>query len=349
MSFRITSSPFSHNQQSTGRLMLWVVLACIPGIAAQWYFFGYGNIIQVILAIIVALLAESLVLKLRNLPIKSQLADNSASLTAVLLGVSLPPLAPWWVIVIGTFSAIIIAKQLYGGLGQNPFNPAMVGYVILLISFPVQMSSWLPPIPLQGTHISFMDTLSIIFSGQTLNDDDVFKLMLGVDGISQATPLDTLKTGLHGGHSISEIFGQPIYNDLAGIGWQWVNISFFIGGLFLLWKKVIQWQLSLSFLLTLAIVSTFGWLLEPLNNASPVFHLLSGATMLCAFFIVTDPVTASTTAKGRLIFGALVAVLVWLIRSYGGYPDGVAFAILLANITVPLIDHYTQPRVYGHR
>lgn len=329
--------------------MLWVVLACLPGIAAQWYFFGYGSIIQVLLAIIIALLAEGLVLKLRSLPIIPRLADNSALLTAVLLGISIPPLAPWWVITIGTFSAIVIAKQLYGGLGQNPFNPAMVGYVILLISFPVQMSSWFPPKTLQGTHIGLMDTLAIIFSGHTLSGDDVFKLMLGVDGISQATPLDTLKTGLRSGHSISDVLRQPIYNDLGGIGWQWINMGFFIGGLLLLWKKIIQWQLSLSFLLTLTIISTLGWLVDPTNNASPWLHLLSGATMLCAFFIVTDPVTASTTVKGRLIFGALVAILVWLIRSYGGYPDGVAFAILLANITVPLIDHYTQPRAYGHR
>ncbi|WP_159566411.1 electron transport complex subunit RsxD [Budvicia diplopodorum] len=349
MSFRITSSPFAHSQQSTGRLMLWVVLACLPGMAAQWYFFGYGSIIQVILAIAIALIAEGAVLKLRHLPVKARLADNSALLTALLLGVSIPPLAPWWVIVIGTFCAIIIAKQLYGGLGQNPFNPAMVGYVILLISFPVQMSSWLPPSPLQGTHIGLIDTLSIIFSGQTLNGDDIFKLMLGVDGISQATPLDTLKTGLRSGHSISEVLGQPIYNNMGGIGWQWINVGFFVGGLFLLWKKIIQWQLSFSFLATLAVVSTLGWLIDPSNNAAPWIHLLSGATMLCAFFIVTDPVTASTTAKGRIIFGALVAILVWLIRSYGGYPDGVAFAILLANITVPLVDHYTQPRAYGHR
>lgn len=349
MSFRITSSPFSHSQQSTGRLMLWVIFACIPGMAAQWYFFGYGNIIQVILAIAVALLAEGIVLKLRNIPVKARLADNSALLTALLLGVSIPPLAPWWVIVIGTFCAIVIAKQLYGGLGQNPFNPAMVGYVILLISFPIQMSSWLPPAPLQGTQIGLMDTLSIIFSGQTLQGDDIFKLILGVDGISQATPLDTLKTGLHSGHRLSEILGQPIYSNLGGVGWQWVNIGFFIGGLVLLWKRIIQWQLSFSFLLTLTMISTLGWLLDPTHNPAPWFHVFSGATMLCAFFIVTDPVTASTTAKGRLIFGALVAVLVWLIRSYGGYPDGVAFAILLANITVPLIDHYTQPRAYGHR
>ncbi|AKJ42241.1 electron transport complex subunit RsxD [Pragia fontium] len=349
MSFRITSSPFSHSQQSTQRLMLLVVLACLPGIAAQWYFFGYGNLIQIALAIIVALLSEGLVLKLRHIPVIPRLADNSALLTALLLGISIPPLAPWWIIVIGTFSAIVIAKQLYGGLGQNPFNPAMVGYVILLISFPIQMSSWLPPEPLQATHIGFIDTLSIIFTGHSQSGDDVFKLMLGIDGVSQATPLDTLKTGLRSGHTMAEILSQPIYDSLAGIGWQWVNAGFLLGGLYLLWKKVIQWHLSLSFLLTLTIISTLGWLLDPTHNTAPWFHLFSGATMLCAFFIITDPVTASTTAKGRIIFGALVAVLVWLIRSYGGYPDGVAFAILLANITVPLIDHYTQPRVYGHR
>jgi electron transport complex protein RnfD len=329
--------------------MLLVIIACLPGIAAQWYFFGYGNLIQIALAMIVALLSEGLVLKLRHYPVKARLADNSALLTALLLGISIPPLAPWWVIIIGTFAAIIIAKQLYGGLGQNPFNPAMVGYVILLISFPVQMSSWLPPAPLQATHITLTDTFSIIFTGHTLNGDDVFRLMLGVDGVSQATPLDTLKTGLRSGHSISEVLSQPIYNALSGIGWQWVNAGFLLGGLFLLWKKVIQWHLSVSFLLTLTVVAAIGWLLDPAHNAAPWFHLFSGATMLCAFFIITDPVTACTTIKGRLIFGALVAVLVWLIRSYGGYPDGVAFAILLANITVPLIDHYTQPRVYGHR
>uniref|UniRef100_UPI003F7F710B RnfABCDGE type electron transport complex subunit D n=1 Tax=Serratia nevei TaxID=2703794 RepID=UPI003F7F710B len=134
----IASSPFTHNQQSTSRIMLWVMLACIPGIAAQIWFFGYGVLIQVALAAIVALAAEGAILKLRKLPVRSRLADNSALLTALLLGISLPPLAPWWMIVIGTFFAIVIAKQLYGGLGQNPFNPAMVGYVVLLISFPVR-------------------------------------------------------------------------------------------------------------------------------------------------------------------------------------------------------------------
>ena len=142
----------------------------------------------------------------------------------------------------------------------------------------------------------------------------------------------------------------PIYSGvLAGAGWQWVNLAYLLGGLFLLGKGAIRWHIPVSFLVTLAFCATLGWIFSPESLASPLLHIFSGATMLGAFFILTDPVTASTTNKGRLIFGALTGVLVWLIRSFGGYPDGVAFAVLLANITVPLIDYYTRPRVYGHR
>ena len=214
----IASSPFTHNQQSTSRIMLWVMLACIPGIAAQIWFFGYGVLIQVALAAIVALAAEGAILRLRKLPVRSRLADNSALLTALLLGISLPPLAPWWMIVIGTFFAIVIAKQLYGGLGQNPFNPAMVGYVVLLISFPVQMTSWLPPDELRATALSLHDTLLAIFSGHTSQGATLHELQMGVDGISQATPLDGFKTGLRSGHSVEQVLQQPLFGGaLAGI------------------------------------------------------------------------------------------------------------------------------------
>jgi len=145
MAFRIASSPYTHNRRSTGNIMLLVVLAALPGMAAQWYFFGIGFLIQVLLAIATAWATEGAILRLRKAPVVPTLSDNSALLTALLLGISLPPLAPWWLVVLGTIFAIVIAKQLYGGLGQNPFNPAMVGYVVLLISFPVQMTSWLPP------------------------------------------------------------------------------------------------------------------------------------------------------------------------------------------------------------
>lgn len=350
MVFRIVSSPYTHNQRQTSRIMMLVLLATLPGIAAQLWFFGWGTLIQLILASVSALGAEAIVLKLRKQSVGGILADNSAWLTGVLLAISIPPLAPWWMVVLGTVFAVIIAKQLYGGLGHNPFNPAMIGYVVLLISFPVQMTSWLPPQDIAARTPGIVEVLQVIFSGHTAAGYDMNALRLGIDGISQATPLDTFKTSLHAGHDVMQIMQSTIYQGaFAGVGWQWVNLAFLAGGLFLLWQKAIRWHIPLSFIVSLAVCSTLGWLFAPDHLASPSIHLFSGATMLGAFFILTDPVTASTTNRGRLIFGALAGLLVWLIRSFGGYPDGVAFAVLLANITVPLIDYYTRPRVYGHR
>ena len=347
MVFKIASSPYTHNHRSTNVIMRQVMLACIPGIAAQCYFFGWGNLIQILLAIMVAVLAESAVLLLRKKPVWKTLQDSTAALTGLLLGICIPPLAPWWIIVIGTLFAIIIAKQLYGGLGQNLFNPAMVGYVVLLISFPVQMTSWLPVLGLQSEPVSFMDCLNVIFTGHTGEGNTLHQLMLDIDGVTQATPLDTLKTSLKNGLTAHEIMQKPIFGNFAGLGWMWVNIGFLLGGLYLLYRKTIQWMIPVSFLLTLTIASTIGWLVAPDASGTPLFELFSGATMFGAFFIATDPVTASTTFRGRLIFGAVVGLMVYLIRTLGGYPDGVAFGVLIANMAVPLIDHYTQPRVYG--
>jgi electron transport complex protein RnfD len=349
MVFRIASSPYTHNQRQTSRIMMLVILACIPGIATQFWFFGWGTLIQLILAAAAAVSAEALVIRLRHQS-SAILGDNSALLTGLLLGISVPPLAPWWIVVLGTVFAVIIAKQLYGGLGNNPFNPAMIGYVVLLISFPVQMTSWLPPHSLAASVPGLVDALSVIFRGQTPDGLTMNALRMGIDGISQATPLDTFKTGLHAGQSAEHLLQAPIYGGLlAGVGWQWVNLAYLAGGLFLLWRNTIRWHIPLAFLASLLVCSTLGWWFAPESCASPLIHLFSGATMLGAFFILTDPVTASTTNRGRLLFGVLAGLLVWLIRTWGGYPDGVAFAVLLANITVPLIDHYTRPRVYGHR
>ena len=264
--------------------------------------------------------------KLRKAAVSPILSDNSALLTGLLLAISIPPFAPWWMVVLGTVFAVIIAKQLYGGLGHNPFNPAMIGYVVLLISFPVQMTSWLPPHEIAATVPGFMDALHVIFTGHTALGADMNALRMGVDGISQATPLDTFKTSLHAGHSVEQIMKSAIYSGvLAGAGWQWVNLAYLLGGLFLLQQKAIRWHIPVSFLVTLAVCATLGWVFSPESLASPQLHLLSGATMLGAFFILTDPVTASTTNRGRLIFGALAGLLVWLIRSFGGYPDGGGF------------------------
>lgn len=263
--------------------MLLVLLAAIPGIATQLWFFGWGTLVQIILAVISALSAEALVLKLRNQPIAAILKDNSALLTGLLLAVSIPPLAPWWMVVLGTVFAVIIAKQLYGGLGQNPFNPAMIGYVVLLISFPVQMTNWLP-MKLQQPY-RMADALQVIFTGHTTSGGDMSTLRMGIDGISQATPLDTLKTSLHSGRSVEQIMQYPIFSGmLAGAGWQWVNLAWLAGGVWLLTIKVIRWHIPVSFLVSLALCATLGWLFAPESLASPQIHMLSGATMLGHFY-----------------------------------------------------------------
>ena len=243
MVFRIASSPYTHNQRQTSRIMMLVLLAALPGIAAQLWFFGWGTLFQIILAAISAIAAEAGVLKLRKQPIVPILKDNSALLTGLLLAVSIPPLAPWWMVVLGTVFAVIIAKQLYGGLGQNPFNPAMIGYVVLLISFPVQMTSWLPPHEIAATVPGFFDALNVIFSGHTVSGGDMNTLRMGIDGISQATPLDTFKTSLHAGHTVEQVMQYPIYSGvLAGAGWQWVNLAWLAGGIVLLWQGAIRWH-----------------------------------------------------------------------------------------------------------
>lgn len=349
MVFKIASSPFTHNQRQTSRIMLLVSLATLPGIIAQWYWFGMGTLIQVMLGIATALFAEALVLQLRKKSPRAYLNDNSALLTGLLLGISIPPLAPWWMVVLGCAFAVIIAKQLYGGLGHNPFNPAMIGYVVLLVAFPVQMTSWLPPHSLAASVPGPLDSLNLIFHGMTDSSQTLSQYRLDIDGISQATPLDTFKTSLRAGHAAESVLQMPLFSGaLAGVGWQWVNLAYLAGGLFLLWRGTIRWHIPVAFLATLTICSGISWLIDPGTYLSPLVMLFSGASMLGAFFILTDPVTASTTDRGRLIFGALVGLLVWLIRTYGGYPDGVAFAVLLGNITVPLIDYYTRPRPYGH-
>jgi len=330
--------------------MMLVCVATVPGILTQWYWFGIGTLFQVVLGIASAVLAEALVLQLRKKSASFSIKDNSALLTGLLLGVSIPPLSPWWMIILGCVFAVVIAKQLYGGLGHNPFNPAMIGYVVLLIAFPVQMTSWLPPHTLAGSVPGFTDSLSIVLHGVTSGGQHLSQFRMDIDGVSQATPLDTFKTGLHAGQSAANLLQMPIFGgSLAGVGWQWVNLAYLAGGIFLLCKGTIRWHIPLAFLVTLGLLSSIGWLIAPEKCLSPLTMLFSGATMLGAFFILTDPVTASTTDRGRLIFGAIVALLVWLIRTWGGYPEGVAFAVLLGNITVPLIDYYTRPRAYGHR
>jgi len=348
MAFWIASSPHNHNQTETSSLMRLVIYAAIPGVLAQWYFFGWGNLIHIGLAMVTALVCEFTVLSLRKKTISDQLFDGSALLTALLLGICLPALAPWWISVIGTIFAIVIVKQLYGGLGHNPFNPAMAGYVMLLVSFPLQMTIWQPPLSLISVDLNFSNTLTTILTGFTAEGYSVEQVRTSIDGITMATPLDTLKTNTGMGLTVMETIKNPIFGEHFSLGWEWVNGAFLLGGLFLIAKKAIAWQTPISFLTSLFICSFIAYSINPDSSASTMFHWFSGATMLGAFFILTDPVTGATSNKGRIVVGLLAGLLVYLIRTIGGYPDGVAFAILLCNMSAPLIDQYTRPRTYGH-
>jgi electron transport complex protein RnfD len=350
MAFWIASSPHNHNKAETSALMRLVIYALIPGILAQWYFFGWGNIIHILLAISTALFCECIVLLLRNKKnVSKQLFDGSAILTAILLGICIPAIAPWWVSIIGAIFAIVVVKQLYGGLGHNPFNPAMAAYVMLLISFPLQMTSWQPPLTLMTINLDFTNTLSVIFTDFTKEGYSVEQLRTSIDGFTMATPLDTLKTDIGLGLTVLESNEKSIFGENFALGWEWINFAFLLGGLILIAKKAIAWQTPLSFLLSLFICSFIAYTVSPDSSASTMFHWVTGGCMLGAFFILTDPVTGATSNKGRFFIGALAGLLVYLIRTFGGYPDGIAFAILLCNMAAPLIDQYTRPRAYGHQ
>jgi electron transport complex protein RnfD len=336
------SSPFIAQPSSVSQIMLRVLLALIPGIALYVWYFGPAILVSITLASITALATEAAMLKLRNRPIKPFITDNTALLTAWLLALSIPPLGPWWMVVVGTAFAIAVSKHLYGGLGSNPFNPAMIGYAVLIISFPVHMTHWLTPHALGGVELSFLDQLNYIFNGVLPNN-------LTLDAITMATALDTMKTQLHLGLSVSDIRDMPIYGRLAGKGSEMVAIGFAVGGLYLLFTRIITWHLPVAYLAALFATAGIFHLVDPQHYVTPLFHWFSGAAMIGAFFIITDPVTSPTTAKGKIIFAVGAGILTYLIRAFGGFPDGMAFATLLMNLCVPLIDAYTQPKVFGKK
>ncbi len=342
------SKAFLSEARPTHRIMQLVCLALIPGFLAQIYWLGWGVLVNVIFCAITALASEALVLKIRKRPIAATLSDNSALLTGLLIGLALPPLTPWWMSLVGVSFAIILAKQVYGGLGFNPFNPAMVGYVLLLISFPIEMTAWLPPPELAAKMPSFLETLNIIFLGQTTSGLNPQDFRVVTDGFTMATPLDQSKTAFSMGNMTSEIVETTGFIN-ATQNWFWINFAYLIGGLGLLLSRIIHWHIPVSFLGSVFLCSALLYVVDNQSYLSPDIHLFTGATMIGAFFIATDPVTASTTFKGRLIYGGLIGLLVIVIRTYGGYPDAVAFAVLLLNIATPTIDHYTKPKAYGER
>lgn len=341
MAFLKVTSPHTHGPLDTAAVMRLVLAATAPGVLALTWFFGFGTLVNMVWACAVALAAEALALKLRRRPVAFYLRDGSALVTAVLLAIALPPAAPWWLVLVGVAFAILIAKHLYGGLGYNPFNPAMVGYVVLLISFPVQMTNWMAPRgSFEGAVLGPVDAVLHSFS---------FLSAAPVDAVTMATPLDVLKQ--NSTLLMDKLWLQnPQFGQWGGLGWEWVNLAFLAGGAFLLYRRVFTWHAPVSMLAALALMAALFYDSgSAASGGSPLLHLFSGATMFGAFFIVTDPVTSAVSNRGRVIYGAAIGVLIYLIRIWGNYPDAVAFSVLLMNFAAPLLDHYTQPRTYGHR
>ena len=326
-------SPAIKERSTVSMLMLTVILGLLPALFLQIGFFGYQILGNLFFGIGFALFLEAVCLKLRNYPIRPFILDGSAFVTAWLLIISVPSNIPIWTLLIGIFFSIVVAKHAYGGIGSNPFNPAMIGYAVLLISFPKIMTNW--PIS-DGFEIRNFIQFSQFFSIANINE--------AYDAIVSATPLDQIKTSLFLGKEVNIL---PIsFSTLSS--YQMIAILYFLGGLFLVYKKVITWHLPLSLILSIYIFSGFLHLYDQNTYMSPLFHLLNGATFLAAFFIITDPVSSPTTLKGKIIFGILIGLITVIIRNYGGYPDGIAFAVIFMNICVPLIEKFTQPKVFGY-
>ncbi len=317
----LSSSPHIHSPQTSDKIMRLVIYALLPATAVSIYFFGLPALSVLLICTLGCVAFEALGCKLMKQPLS--IADGSAALTGILLALNLPPSSPWWMALLGSAIAILIGKQIYGGLGYNPFNPALVARVVLLISFPVQMTTWTAPAPLGS----------------------------GVDAVTTATPLGEMKTAVmltgHLPDLATSGFGHYFLGNMGGCLGEVSALALLLGGLFLIFKKVISWHTPVSFLGTVIVLSGIFWLVDPSKYPNPLFHLVTGGLILGAFFMATDMVTSPVTQRGMLIFGFGCGLLTVLIRLFGGYPEGVSFAILLMNAATPLIDRYTRPKIYG--
>ncbi len=344
MEFQRHDAPFLTPRTDVASIMRQVLYALIPAILAHVWFFGPGILFNLVIAALFCLGGEATMLKIRRRPVPAALADYSAMVTAAIIAFALPSLTPWWVTATASLFGIVVAKHLYGGLGFNVFNPAMAGYVVVLIAFPMDLNLWTAPRmgDIDYQYPTLLETMRYTLMG-VLPDG------LGFDAVSRATPLDQVKSGLSNMRTFDEIHNNPMMGDFGGRGWEWVSNFVALGGIWLLLKKIIRWQIPLGVLAGLLIPSGFFYWVDAGVHASPGFYLFSGATMLCAFFVATDPVSAATSPRGRLIYGFGIGFLIYAIRRWGSYADGVAFSVLLMNMATPAIDYLTRPRIVGHR
>ncbi|MGM9721084.1 MAG: RnfABCDGE type electron transport complex subunit D [Candidatus Egerieousia sp.] len=322
----VSPSPHIHGKDTTAKLMRDVLIALLPVTAVSIWFYGLSAIKLVVVGVLSCILVEYLIEKFL-LKSKITICDCSAAVTGLLLALNLPAAAPWWVIVIGSIVAIGIAKMTFGGLGQNLFNPALVGRVFLLVSFPAIMASWTAPAPWGGE----------------------------VDAFTGATPLGLIKEGLMSGKTVQEIIaanpnlstGQLLFARAGGSAGEISVVALLLGFAWLLIRKVIKPTIPVTILVTVALFSGILWLCNPAQFTDPIFNLCTGGVMLGAIFMATDYVTSPMSTKGMIIFGVGIGILTVLIRQFGSYPEGVSFAILIMNATVPLINMYCLPKRFG--
>ncbi|QQE88710.1 RnfABCDGE type electron transport complex subunit D [Azotobacter chroococcum] len=338
----VAAGPFAHDRSSVNRIMLDVCLALAPATLFGLVMFGWPAINLWLVTCASALATEAVCLHLLGQPMR-RLLDGSALLTGWLLAVSLPPWAPWWIGVGGSVFAIGIGKQLYGGIGQNIFNPAMLARVALLIAFPLQMTTWALPQPLfSASAPGFFDSLAITFAGAPL-----------ADGMTGATALGNLKTELTLNRTAEEILGESfnvisaLFGSTPGSLGETSELLLLVGGVWLVLRRIIHWEIPVAMLASVFVMATFAYLIDPERYAGGLYHLTSGGLILCAFFIATDPVTSPISRVGRLIFGVSCGVLIYVIRAWGSFPEAAAFAVLFMNSLTPLIDRYWRPRAYG--
>jgi electron transport complex protein RnfD len=336
------AAPHTTTANSAGRVMATVMLALAPATLYGFWLYGWPAIYLWLITIGAAMLGEAFCLRLQERKAVPVLFDGSAILTGWLLAVSLPPWAPWWIGVFGGLFATILGKQVFGGLGQNLFNPAMIARVALLISFPVQMTAWVGPTPLFSVGAPGpLDGLLILFKG----------IPPAMDAVTSATTLGFAKTEMSRGIDLLASLPQA-----PALSWQgsrpgslgetaaWLIAA---GGVAMMFMRIISWHIPVAMLAGIAVPAAILHAVDPAHYLSAGTHLLSGGAMLGAFFIATDYVTSPNTPKGQLIFGAGCGLLTYVIRTWAGYPEGVAFAVLLMNSVTPIIDSYIKPRIYG--
>jgi electron transport complex protein RnfD len=321
----ISGSPHIHGDQSVKKIMWGVVLALIPAMLVSFWYFGLGALLSIAVAVFTCVAVEYSVTKF-ILKEEPSISDGSSIITGILLAFNVPSNLPWWELVIGSIFAIAVVKMSFGGLGKNPFNPALAGRIFMLISFPVDMTSW--PLPVQNRFVL-------------------------VDALTGPTSLGTLAEGIKNGETVSQLasklpdYAHLLTGNIGGSLGEVSAIALIIGGIYMLFRKIITWHIPVSYLLTVFLFTGLLWLINPERYIDPVFHLLAGGLILGAVFMATDMVTSPMTTKGMLIFGVGCGLLTVLIRVWGSYPEGVSFAILIMNAFTPLINKYVKPKRFG--